>query len=158
MWRFEKWFVLETSDKARLYKCEKDNYGDSFSWKMLKFLKQNKTWSLVSNSILGSLQFRSSVSLSKGNLTSEIIYHCLSSKVVFNQRLSSMKSHLPSMVIFHQRCLTIKSRFPWKGISQQRASPIKGHLYIKCCLPSQVNFHQRMFSIKGFLQSKAIFH
>ena len=56
---------------------------------------------------------------------------CLSLKVVFHQRVSSIKGCLPSKVFFHQRLSSIKG-----------------------CLPSKVIFHRSSSSIKGRLPSK----
>ena len=73
-------------------------------WCMQKSeISNDKTWSLLSNSSLGSLHFRSSVSLSKGCLTLEFIYHWIS---------SSIKGLLPSKVVFHQRSSSIKGCLP----------------------------------------------
>ena len=63
------------------------------------------------------------------------IIGCLTSRVVFLQRLFSIKGCIPSKVVF-----------------LQRSSSIKG------CLPSKVVFHQRSYSIKGRLPSKVIFY
>ena len=71
------------------------------------------------------------------------IIYCFPTKIVFHQRLFSIKGHLqskcclPLMVIFNQRSSNIKGHFPSK------ISSIKGHLQ------SKVIFHPRSSSIKG---------
>ena len=72
----------------------------------------------------------------------------LPSKIVFHQKLSSNKGHLPS----HQRLFSIKGCLPSKVVFHQRMSSIK------CCLPSKGVFHQRLSSIKCHLSSKVFFH
>ena len=76
----------------------------------------------------------------------------LPSKVVFLQRLSSIKGCLPSKVVFHQRSSSFKGCLPSKVIFHQRLSSIKGYL------PSKVVFHQKSSSIKCCLSSKFVFH
>ena len=90
-------------------------------------------------------------------------------KVVFRQRLPSVKGCLPSSVkgvfcqrlsssnvVFRQMSSSIKcrplGRFPSKVVFHQRSSSVKG------CLPSKVVFHQKSSSIKGRLPSKVVFH
>ena len=70
----------------------------------------------------------------------------LPSKVIFHQRLSSIKGGPPSKVVFHQRSSSINVVFPL------RLSILKGRL------PSVVFFHQRSSSIKGPPPSKVVFH
>ena len=60
---------------------------------------QDKTWSLVTNSSLGSLQFRTSVSTSKDRILLDFIYHW---------RSPSIEGCLPSKVIFHQGSFSIQ--------------------------------------------------
>ena len=59
----------------------------------------------------------------------------LQKKVVFHQRLSSIKGCLPLKVIFHQRLSSITCRLPSKGVFHQNL------------LPSKVVFHHRSSSI-----------
>ena len=90
-------------------------------------------------------------------------------KVLFNQRLSSikgclpLKGHLPSKVVFHQMLSSTKGWLPSKIVFHQRSSSIKGHFYkklssIKVHFPSKVILHQRLSCIKGHLQSSVVFH
>ena len=73
-------------------------------------------------------------------------------KMIFFQRLSSIKGCLLSKVVLHQRVSSMKGRLPSKVIFHERSSSIKGRL------PSKVVFHQRLSSIKGRLPSKVVFH
>ena len=57
-----------------------------------------------------------------------------------------------SMVVFHQRLSSIKSRLPSKNIFLPRSSFIQGHL------PSKVVLHPRLSIFKGQLILKVIFH
>ena len=80
--------------------------------------------------------------------------HCVEpkSKIVFHQRVSSIKGRLPSKVIFHTSLSFLKGCLPSKVIFHQRPSSIIGHL------PSKDVFHQWSSSIKGPLSSKVVFH
>ena len=72
--------------------------------------------------------------------------HCrLPSKIVFHQRVSSIKGCLALKVVFHQRLSSIKGRLPSKVIFHWRASSIKGRL------PSKVVIHQGSSYIEGSL-------
>ena len=73
---------------------------------------------------------------------------CLLSKVIFNQRSSSIKTRLQSKVI-------IKSCFPLSSIYGNLPSKV---VSVKGCLPSKVFFHQRLSSIKVPLPSKVVFN
>ena len=128
----------------------------------------NKTWSLVSNSSLESLQLKSSVySLPRSSYvevhqeifherssyhkrSSAIIKYCLQLKVILHWGMSSIKSCPPSKVIFNWRLSSIKSRPILKITLHQRSSSIKGYL------SSKVFFLQRSSSIKSFLPSNVI--
>ena len=95
----------------------------------------------------------------KVRLLSKVVFHqklssikhtsfikgCLSSIVVFHKKMSSLNGHLPSMVVFLQRLSFIKECFPSIGNLHLWSSSIQG------CLPSTVIFHQRLSSIIGCL-------
>ena len=74
------------------------------------------------------------------------IESCLSLKIVFHQRVSSINDCFQSKAIFHQRQSSIKVIF------HQRLSSIKS------LLPLKVIFQRRPYSIKGHLSSRVIFH
>ena len=81
----------------------------------------------------------------------------LPSKVVFNQRLSSIKGRLPSKVGFHKRVSSIKDHPPSEVVFQERSSSINGCPLSKVVpqdhFPSKVVFHLRPSYIKGHLPS-----
>ena len=81
--------------------------------------------------------------------TTNSIKGCLLSKVVFNQRLSSIKGRLP--FVFCQMSSSIISRLPSKVVFHQSLSSVKGHL------SSKVVFHQKSSSVKGRLLLKVVF-
>ena len=95
------------------------------------------------------------------------IKRCVPSKVIIH-RSSSIKCHLPSKVVFRQRVPSIRGQLSSKVIfhqifhfqakvvfhqklSHQKSSSIKG------CLPSKDIFHQISSFIKGCLPSKVVF-
>ena len=79
--------------------------------------------------------------------------HCrLPSKVVFHQRMSSIKDCLPSKVVFHQWSSSNEGYLSSKVVFHHRSTSIEGRL------PSNVVFHQRSSSIEGRLSSKVVFH
>ena len=128
-----------------------------------------KTWSLMSNLSLGSLQFRRfvfslyGVSYFEGCLQLKIVFHqrFFQLKGVFHWKLSLIVVHLSLTVVFHQISFFIKSCLPSKVILHrrssskvvfhQRASSINDHL------PSKVVYHHRLSSIEGWYQSKVMF-
>ena len=141
--------------------------------------RMNKTWPFVSNSCLGSLlHWRSSII--KYCPPSEVsIEGRLTSKVVFYQRSSSIKSHLPSKAVgtvCHQKApsikgcpssiegyLKLKVLFKWRSSSIKGCLPLKDAFRqslssIKGPLPSKFLLHQKWSSIKSRLLSKAIFY
>ena len=77
---------------------------------------------------------------------------CLPLKVVFHRRLSSTKSHLPLKVVFHWRLSSIEGRLPQKVVFHRRLSSTEG------CLPPKVVFHRRLSSTEGHLLMKVVFH
>ena len=97
---------------------------------------------------------------------SSSIKGCCPSKVIFHQRLPSIKGYLhqmstfikgclPSRVVFHQMSSSIKGCLrasAFKSCLHQRSS------FIKCPLPSKVNFHLMFSPIKGSFPSKALFY
>ena len=127
--------------------------------KMKPIIRANKTWS---NSILGSLRFRSYNIL--GHPPLKVVFHWMlssiegrpPSKVIFYQTFSFIKGCLPSKVVFHQRF------FSYKVIFHKRPTSIWGHhqrmSMITGCLPLKVVFHHRSSSIEDCLSSKVVFH
>merc|ERR1712208_104633 len=81
---------------------------------------------------------------------------CLLSKVVVNQRSSSIKGRLPSKVVFRQRSSPVKGRLLSNVVFRQRSSSVKCRLPGR--LSSKVVFFQRSSSVKGHLPLKVIFH
>ena len=77
---------------------------------------------------------------------------CLQFKIVFHQRLSSIKSLGPSKGLFHQRSSSVKACLPSMVVIHNRSYPVK------CHLSSNVVICQRESSIKGYLPSKVVFH
>ena len=110
-------------------------------------LNRNKTWSLVLNFSLGSLQYRGSVfshqrsSCNESCLPSKIVLHrswysfsgCLPFKVNFYSRSSSIEDNLPSWlplkVVFHQSLASSKGHLPLKVVFHQRSSSSKGRSF-----------------------------
>merc|ERR1711942_6470 len=80
---------------------------------------------LRSSSVLSSIEGR----LPKG----VFVKRRLPLKVVFRQRLSSIKGCLPSKVVFHRRSCSIKGRLPLKVVFHQRSSSIEGRLLSQSC-------------------------
>ena len=77
-----------------------------------------KTWSLVSNSSLRSIQF----------------WNFVFQKVIFHQRLSSIEGPLPLKVVFNHMLSSIKGHLSSLVVIHQRSSSIKGRLTINGCL------------------------
>ena len=73
------------------------------------------------------------------------------SKVVFLQRSSSVKGHLPWKVVFRERLSSVKGRLQWKVVFRERSSSAKGFLLSKDVFP------ERSSSVKGCLLSKVVF-
>ena len=71
------------------------------------------------------------------------VYHPL--KIVFNWRSSSIEGCLSSMDVFNWKSSSIEGRLSSKVISHCRSSSIKGRL------PLNFIFHQRLSSIEGCL-------
>ena len=70
--------------------------------------------------------FLMSSSLLRSIYIFEVVFH--PTKVVFNQRTSSIKGRLQSKGVFHQRLSFIKGCFPSRVVLHQRSSFIKGRL------------------------------
>ena len=78
--------------------------------------------------------------------TSATSLHCSQLlKVVFRQRMSSVKGCLPSRSSSIKRLCSVKGRPPSKVVFRQRASSVKG------CLHSKVVFRQKSSSVKSCL-------
>ena len=68
-------------------------------------------------------------------------------QVVFHQRSTISKGHIPSNVIINQMSFISKCNFPWKVVIRQTPSSIKGHISLKHI------FYQMWSLIKGHLPS-----
>ena len=67
------------------------------------------------------------------HLSTHLVFHqgCLPLKVIFHQKLSSIKGCLTSKVILLQRSSSIKGRIPWKVVFHQRLTSVEAHLPLK---------------------------
>ena len=84
-------------------------------------------------------------------IPSNLVFLQRSSKVVFYQRLSSIKGCLLLKVIFYWRSASIKGCPPLKIFYHQRSYSIEG-------LSLNILFHRRSSSIEGCPPSKDVFH
>ena len=126
---------------------------------------------------VGSLkQFGSSPkNTAKQDMSSTVCFPAMCNSSLFlrsSSLSSSIKGHVPSKVVFHQRLSSIKWCLPSQAVKvksykhffsgnilytllkvffHQRSSSVKG------CLPSKVIFCQRLSSFKGRLPSKVVF-
>ena len=85
---------------------------------------------------------------------SNVVFHewLSSPKIVFHQRMSSIRISPPSKVIFHQMLSSIKCHPPSSVVFHQRLSSIEG------CVPSNQGSNEMWSSIKGCRPSKMVFH